>query len=292
MRFLIRTIQRVAILCLGGLSVWLIVFVFHWVDRRIPFILAVGLAYGVAAYVILPRAVRIGLKILHSRRVPRFTTTGDGLLGDPVNLALIGTLRQLRAAYAAANWSEADSLSLRSSWRMARAFIFNEPYPTAPFSTLYLFGRSQDAGFQQAIGDSPRKRHHVRFWAKSLKEAKTEIDRVSLWRETARPKEDESVLWVGAGTKDTGFSLTKLTFQVTHATDPDTNAEREYIINQLDKHRAIENVSFYKAGDRLPTENTHYITDGEIAVARLVEPGSRQRREISKSQSRPPPALM
>jgi LssY C-terminus len=289
-KFLIRTIQRVAILGLGVVSVWLTVFVFHWVDRRVPFILAVGLAYGVAAYVILPRAVRISLKILHRKRVPRFTTTADGLLGDPVNLALIGTVRQLRVAYAAAGWAEADPLSLRSSWRMARAFIFNEPYPTAPFSTLYLFGRSQDVGFQQAIGDSPRKRHHVRFWAKSLARAETGVDRATFWRKTARPNEDEAVLWVGAGTKDTGFSLTKLTFQVTHATDPDTDAEREYIINQLIKYRAIESVTFYKAGDRLPTENTHYITDGEIAVARLVEPGSRQKRESPKSQSRPPSA--
>ena len=41
------------------------------------------------------------------------------------------------------------------------------------------------------------------------------------------------MLWVGAGTKDTGFSLTQLTFQITHATDPDTNAERDYIIAEL-----------------------------------------------------------
>jgi len=269
----------VAILGLGALTVWLIVFVFHWVDRRIPFILAVGLAYGVAAYIVLPRAVLIGLKILHRRRVPRFTTTADGLTGDPVNLALVGTLGQLHAAYAVAGWAEADALSLRSSWRMARAFIFNEPYPTAPFSTFYLFGRSQEVGFQKAIGDSPRKRHHVRFWAKSLAQVQSGVDRASFWDKSARPNEDESVLWVGAATKDTGFSLTKLTFQVTHATDPDANAEREYIINQLSRRGVIKNVTFYKAGDRLPTENTHYVTDGEVAVAWLVDSGWRQRGE-------------
>ena len=45
---------------------------------------------------------------------------------------------------------------------------FNSPYPTAPFSTLYLFARGQDVGFQKAIDSSPRKRHHVRFWALGL----------------------------------------------------------------------------------------------------------------------------
>src|SRR5262249_61226972 len=100
----------------------------------------------------------MGLKILQRKRVPSFTTTGDGLPGDPVNLALTGTLEQLRAAFAHAGWSEADRLGLSSSWHMVRAFVFNTSYPTAPFSTLYLFGRGQDIGFQKAIDGSPRKR--------------------------------------------------------------------------------------------------------------------------------------
>ncbi|WP_342021788.1 LssY C-terminal domain-containing protein [Methyloceanibacter marginalis] len=37
---------------------------------------------------------------------------------------------------------------------MAKTFVLNQPYPTAPFSTLFLFGRGQDIGFQKAIGDS------------------------------------------------------------------------------------------------------------------------------------------
>ena len=50
------------------------------------------------------------------------------------------------------------------------------------------------------------------------------------WLNTDRPPENTRVYWVGAGTRDTGFSLTRLTFQVTHATDSDTNAERDYIV--------------------------------------------------------------
>jgi hypothetical protein len=146
-----RFLQRLLILGLGILSVWLIVFVvFETADRRLPWVLALALTYGIAAYIILPRAVRMGLKILQRKLVPSFTITGDGLPGDPVNLALIGTLQQLRAAFAAVGWSEADRLGPASSWRMIRAFVFNSPYPTAPFSTLYLFGRGQDIGFQKS----------------------------------------------------------------------------------------------------------------------------------------------
>src|SRR6185312_13000062 len=134
--------------------------------------LAVGVTYGIAAYIVLPRAIRMGLKILQSKRVPSYTITGDGLPGDPVNVVLVGTLQQLRGAFAALGWSEADRLSLASSWGMVRAFVLNTPYPTAPFSTLYLFGRGQDIGFQKAIDNSPRKRHHIRFWALSQKRAR------------------------------------------------------------------------------------------------------------------------
>jgi LssY C-terminus len=263
-------LQRLAILALGVLSIWLIAFVFGLVDSSLPWILALSVTYGLAAYIILPRAVRIGLKILQLRHVPRFTVTGDGLPGDPVNLALIGTLGQLRAAFATAGWASADPLSFASSWRMARAFVLSEPYPTAPFSTLYLFGRGQDVGFQQAIHDSPRKRHHIRFWAKSLAQAEAEVNTAGFWLKTNRPNENSCVLWVGAGTKDTGFGLTRLTLQMTHATDSDTNVERDYIIDELRKCSAIKSISLYKTGDQLLTQHVnHYITDGDIAVAEL-----------------------
>ena len=272
MRLIKRLLQRLLILGLGIFSVWLIVFVvFETADRRLPWILALAVTYGVAAYIILPRVIRFGLKILQRQRVPSYTITGDGLPGDPVNIALVGTLAQLRAAFAARGWSEADRLSLASSWGMARAFVLNSPYPTAPFSTLYLFGRGQDIGFQKAIDNSPRKRHHVRFWALSIARAQSTWGESGFWRNTDRPPENETVIWVGAGTRDTGLSLTRLTFQITHATDSDTNAERDFIIAQLTGGGLIEGIRVYQSGQSLPTERVNnYVTDGEITLARLA----------------------
>jgi hypothetical protein len=154
---------------------------------------------------------------------------------------------------------------------MIRAFVFKSPYPTAPFSTLYLFGRGQDIGFQKAIDNSPRKRHHIRFWALSLARAGDTAGTASFWLNTDRPSDDACVLWVGAGTKDTGLSLTQLTFQITHATDSDTNAERDYIIAELSNNRVIKSVTSYQPRQRLTGEHVnHYITDGEVAFANLV----------------------
>jgi hypothetical protein len=267
-----RFLQRSAIFGLGIFVVWLIVFViFETADRRLPWILALGITYGLAAYLVLPQAIRLGLKILQQKRVPSYTITGDGLPGDPVNVVLVGTLQQLRSAFAILGWSEADRLGLASSWGMIRAFVLNSPYPTAPFSTLYLFGRGQDIGFQKAIDDSPRKRHHIRFWALSATRAQASWSAADFWLNTGQPPDSERALWVGAGTRDTGLSLTRLTFQITHATDSDTNAERDHIIAELTKNRTIEGLKVYRAGQGIPTEHVnHYVTDGEIAWASLV----------------------
>lgn len=283
MRTLIRLLQRLAILALGVLSIWLIVDVFKFVDHRAPTILALSVTYGIAAYIVLPRAVRMGLKILRRQHVPRFTVTGDGLAGDPVNLALVGTFDELRTAFVLAGWVEAEPLCLSSSWNMARAFVCNRPYPAAPFSTLYLFGRGQDIGFEKAIGDSPRKRHHVRFWAQDTANAQANANTLDFWLNTDRPQNHECALWVGAGTRDTGFSLTRLTFQLTHATDADTNVERDYIISELTDCGAIRHAMLFKPGDRLQRVN-HYVTDGEIAVAEIAV-ASRPSQECDSHQA-------
>ena len=58
-RFLTRLLQRLLIFGLGVFSVWLIVFVvFEFADRRLPWILALAITYGFAAYIVLPRAIR------------------------------------------------------------------------------------------------------------------------------------------------------------------------------------------------------------------------------------------
>jgi hypothetical protein len=147
---------RLLIFGLGILCVWLIVFViFERAGRRLPWVLAVGVTCGIAAYVVLPRAIRMGLKIVQSKRVLSYTITGDGLLGDPVNVALVGTLQQLRGALALA-WSEADRLSVAQVMGHGPSLRAQRSISHAPFSTLYLLGRGQDIGFQKAIDNSPR----------------------------------------------------------------------------------------------------------------------------------------
>jgi LssY C-terminus len=264
--------QRLLVFGLGVATVWLILVLFFDVaDRRLPLVLALVATYGVAAYTILPRAIRLGARILNRGRIPSYTLTGDGLPGDPVNVALIGTIGQLRQAFAQAGWKEADPLNVVSSWKMARAFVLNHPYPVAPFSTLYLFDRGQDIGFQRAIDDSPRKRHHVRFWGVPLERAEQTLNTAAFWLEKGRPTDDEGALWVGAATKDTGFSLTRLSFQITHATDPDTDTERDFLMSELLRHGVVMQHRSHRPGERLSIGKVNrYVTDGAVDVAELA----------------------
>jgi len=269
-RFVALIYRRLAVLALGAFGVWLIVFVFQLTDSRLPTIVAISLAYAVAAYLILPRVVRMSLKILQRKSVPSFTVTGDGFPGDPVNLVLIGEFERLRAAFLSAGWTEAEPLGLTSSWRMAVAFVLDRPYPAAPFSTLFLFGRAQDVGFQKAIDGSPRKRHHVRFWSLSLERSEEPLNDPDFWLNADRPELSEPALWVGAGTRDTGLSFTKFTFQFTHATADDVNSERDFIISELQRSGAIGDVMWRRAGETLVARVNHYVTDGEVAAANLA----------------------
>ena len=87
----------------------------------------------------------------------------------------------------------------------------------------------------------------------------------NFWLNTERPPDDARVIWVGAGTRDTGLSFTQLTFQITHATDADTNAERDFIVDELTKKRLIEAVKVVRSGEQIADERVnHYVTDGEI----------------------------
>lgn len=263
--------QRLLVVALGVISIWLILVIFFDVaDRRLPLVLALATTYGVAAYLILPRVIRLAARILQRGHVPSYTLTGDGLPGDPVNIVLIGTKDQLLDAFAQAGWIQADLLGIAGSWKMAQAFVFNRPYPSAPFSTLHLFGRGQDVGFQLAIDNSPRKRHHVRFWGLSLDRAKQTLDTKAFWVKTQCPSRGEQALWVGAATKDVGFSLTRLSFQITHATDADIDAERDFLMNELTSHGVATNVRSHMPGERVSIgEVNRYITDRLVVVADL-----------------------
>jgi hypothetical protein len=187
---------------------------------------------------------------------PRITHTSDGIAGDPVNVALLGSEADVIHAMIAAKWDPADPLTFRSSVRIAVDSVFRRPDENAPVSTLELFGRKQDLAFEQAVGDSPRQRHHVRFW---------HWDRLYDGRE----------VWFGAVTFDERVGLSHTTGQVTHHIGPDLDAERDRLIAGLQQAGATENVFWLDGFQQLQGKNgggDPWHTDGRLEAAVLAAP--------------------
>ena len=122
------------------------------------------LFWAVLAYLAIPRVHQV-LTWLY---VPDYfigrTRTPDGLLGDPVNLAVHGDEDDIHAAMRAAGWVRADAITPRSALRIVVSSLLRRSYPAAPVSTLVLFGRGQDFAYQKEVEGNPSQRHHVRFW--------------------------------------------------------------------------------------------------------------------------------
>lgn len=174
--------------------------------------------WGLLAYLVLPRLHRI----LTTIYVPDYfigrTRTSDGLLGDPVNLALMGSANEVHRAMDAAGWTLADPVDLRSSLRIITSTVRRQSYATAPVSPLFLFGRMQDFAYQQEVDGNPAQRHHVRFW-------RCPPD----WPLPGGRR----VEWLAPGTFDTRVGLSLFTLQVTHKIDADTDVERDHIVETV-----------------------------------------------------------
>src|SRR5215475_106085 len=174
------------------------------------------LGYVVVAYLVMPfvwtRYVRAHPSL---EPIPHLTYTADGIPGDPLNVALIGTETELKKIMLVARWYPADPLTLRSCLEIAEASVLERPYEAAPVSNLYLWGRKEDLAFEQPVGGDPRQRHHVRFWRS----------------EKADP--DGRPVWVGAAIYDRKVGLSKTTGQITHHTAAGIDAERDKLFDDL-----------------------------------------------------------
>lgn len=180
--------------------------------------LLVVVFWVLVAYLVLPRLHRILTRIYVPDYFIGRTRTADGLLGDPVNLALMGTAEQVHAALQAGGWIRADELTARTGWRIVTTTLSRRSYSQAPVSPLFLFGRRQDFAYQQEVDGNPSQRHHVRFWKCPdgwLLPGGFAVD------------------WLAAGTYDRSVGLSLFTLQVTHKIDPDTDVEREHIIETV-----------------------------------------------------------
>jgi hypothetical protein len=171
-----------------------------------------------------------------------------------LNVALVGSRTQVVAAMRAAGWLAADRITLRSGIRDAHSVLFDRPYPTAPVSTHFVDNRPQDLAFEQQVGKSPRRRHHVRLW------------RVG-------KAEGDKTLWIGAASYDLWVGLSHFTGEVMHHIDPDVDQERERLLSDLQRAGAVAGLShlakYRAAGAGRNGGGDRYVSDGSLGIAVL-----------------------
>lgn len=279
----IRFCKRFAVL-LPGIAIAYVSFynIYPFIERGTPSIVAFFITYVITAYGLIPAAINAYRLVRPPRHLPVYCTTPDGFASDPVNIGVIGTRQQLIVAMQHAGWELADRHSLRNMAREVISTILKQPYPRAPMSSLYLFGRSQDLGFEIGIAGSFKNRHHVRFWATTFDEAgvKPAIDASSIhwftrreWRRHGAGHEEE-LLWLGAASKDVGLALIRHNAQLTHMIHPDTDAERDLIAEQLQidggqLEASLQIMEPYKLRNRV--WRGYLLTDGQLKIIRLAK---------------------
>jgi hypothetical protein len=173
-------------------------------------------------------------------------------LGDMVNFILIGSQQQVQAALDAADFHVADTDNKKAVIEAARLTYENKDYLAMPMSTLYLFKRPQDFGYEQAEPIAMvASRHHFRLWKAPF-----------TW--------NGQTVWVGAGTHDIGFAKDKRNGNVTHKIDPNVDGERENIGASLEKGGKVKSMSYYLPPNPVQQAKNAtgdgYTSDGRILV--------------------------
>lgn len=239
---LFRLAKRLFVLGLGAGIIYLAVWhFFPFFDNQVPLAIALLATYVFTAYLFIPAIIRILRLFWVPDHIPLYCVTPDGFASDPINIGVIGTRRQFIKAMKTAGWHQADKRTPRTLFKMTQSILLRRPYPTAPFSSLYLFGRKQDLAFQKVIENSPTHRHHVRFWACHLDGPEAFHKDVHFWKRFHKPSHDNESrqLWVGAASKDVGIMPVRHNAQLTHMIDPDTNAERDLIVQDLRNSHSV-----------------------------------------------------
>jgi hypothetical protein len=273
--------DRIFFLVGGVAAVWLTYLLlelsFQWGWGQLWFMF---IFWAMLAYLVLPRLHSILTRLYVPDYFIGRARTSDGLLGDPVNVALLGSEAQLHHVMRRAGWTIADDVTLASSWRIVTSTVLRRSYLEAPVSPLFLFGRQQDFAYQQEVDGNPGKRHHVRFWRCPPG-----------WLLPGGVAAD----WLAAGTYDRSVGFSLFTLQITHKIDEHTDDERDHIvasISDADPAAVVRVIRDFSTGYHSRNGGGDEIaTDGDLPIVDLRAtpvPGLAAPRLPSDSRNRRP----
>lgn len=170
--------------------------------------------------------------------------------GDPLNLVLVGDAPEVLSALVASGWQFTEAITVDTIRRMVGAAIAEKEFLTAPVSSLYLFGRSQDVAMQRGRSNI-NQRNHMRLW-------------LAPFRTEGKP------VWVGQVSRDIGVKFTTRSSSLTtHVIDPVVDESREYLLTSLLHGQSVERFAFVRGVGQATPERPRtnltgdpYFTDG------------------------------
>jgi hypothetical protein len=189
-----------------------------------------------------------------ARSFARCTTnkTGD-VEGDPLNLVVVGDGPTIRQCFGG-RWDLAETITLATCLKTAKAFLLDAEYRYSPVSSLYVGGRVQDLALQRARA-SINERVHLRLWRSPF-------------------SFDGMPIWIGQVSRDIGVRFTPKTWNLTtHRIDPDVDEARDYDIDYLLSGRRVARFGYVAGAGRASAESPRrnltgdpYFTDGQRAL--------------------------
>jgi hypothetical protein len=184
--------------------------------------------------------------------LPRRVNDQFNNLGDLVNFVIVGSEQQVQSAFEAAGWQLADKSIEEAVFNVVLVTYQKKDYLQMPMSTLYLFNRAQDFGYEQAEAYSVvASRHHFRLWKASF-----------TW--------NGQLVWVGAGTHDIGFEKDQRNGKLTHKIDPAVDGERDYIFETLGRRGKIKSMNYHRPPNPIyearNATGAPYRSDGRLLV--------------------------
>ncbi len=267
-------LKRTAVFLPGlGIAFWAAEDLYPIFNRRLPVAPAILLTYIAMAYFIIPAGIRLIRVVSKPEHVPLYCTTPDGFASDPINIGIIASQKQVVQVMQAAGWHQAHKKTLGNMLRLILSTVLRKPYLNAPFSNLYLFGRSQDLGFQLPVDGSPTHRHHVRFWGCVDVRNPKYAQHTTFWKRHHKAPLPGQLLWLGAASKDVGLGLIRHNAQLTHMIQQDTNLERDMIAAQLKATGHVKRTRTIKIGKPYTLQNRVFrgslTTDGKVKILTL-----------------------
>jgi hypothetical protein len=186
--------------------------------------------------------------------LPPRVMNGDGREGDMMNLLFVAREADFRRAFADAGWVETDKMRPTLFWHLMWQ---RKHYARLPMDRFYAFGRYQDLSY--SLPDPTcvlTRRHHVRIW-------KTDYE------------ENGVPVWVGAATHDVALEFQKRRLWMSHRIDPDVDAEREFIANNLKKTDLVIREEYLHSAvpifEARTTTGEPYHSDSRVLVLELSQ---------------------